>query len=177
MEVSFDHIMAVVGTVVNLLGVALVLYSIRMLAKQTKEMARQTKLSVQATRSSVYQSVSSTMIEIDRFFVEHPHLRPYFYHGKELALDDPHHNEVGAAAEMMMDFVDSVFMLAPNMPDYPWEKTWYRYFRDQFESSPVLLQYLKDRASWYLDGTENYYPKWVRDLAINGMRASSKNTM
>ncbi|HLK14260.1 MAG TPA: hypothetical protein VKT78_05605, partial [Fimbriimonadaceae bacterium] len=36
------------------------------------------------TRSNTVQGYWDTWIEIDRWFVQNSHLRPYFYHGKDL---------------------------------------------------------------------------------------------
>ncbi|MBI5301509.1 MAG: hypothetical protein HY868_05175 [Chloroflexi bacterium] len=136
-------IAAVIQALVGLIGVPALLYSLAQLRNQTRE---QTK----ATNATIYQNLEGTMIEIDRFFVDHADLRPYFYNNKEIAEEDSEYDRVLSTAEMMMDFADFVLTHRINMPDYPWVE-WERYFQDIYVSSPALRKLWNEKQDWFLD--------------------------
>lgn len=108
----------------------------------------QTRIAARATRAGVYQNVLVQMIDIDLFFIDHPELKPFFYNNMEISEEHPDYDRVLSVAEMLVDFIDGVFVLAPSMPEYPWH-TWERYFRDLFASSPVLRKYWALYGDWY----------------------------
>lgn len=127
---------------VNLLDLIVVVVSVIVLFRQTGLMVKQ-------TRASVYQSIAGQMIEIDRVFLEHPSLKPYFYEGKPLPpVGTSDYYQVMSIAEMLIDFIDSVMTQAPNMPDYPWS-TWQAYFTDLLQASPALQFYWQRYRKWY----------------------------
>lgn len=97
-----------IQAIVSVLGFFGLMVSIGLLIRQNTIAAR-------AARASVYQNIPTQMIEIVRFFVDHPELRPYFYDNKEILEDHPDFNRVMAVAEMLVDFMDGVLTLAPSM--------------------------------------------------------------
>jgi hypothetical protein len=64
-----------------------------------------------AIDSTAFQGISTVWVDIDKFFVEHPELRPYFYHGKDLdpQVDDLTRWRVQATAEMLLDCFTNIY--------------------------------------------------------------------
>lgn len=58
-------------------------------------------------------------------------------------------------------------MLAPTMPEYPWEETWFQYFRELIGQSPVLGKYWKEHSNWYAAGIKKFYPSSVWELLLD----------
>lgn len=123
---------------------------------------RQTRLLAEGTRASVYNSINSQMLELDRFFVENPDLKPYFYEGKEISETDENYLRVANVAEWIFDFMDNVFTLARFMPEYPWRDTWYVYFKDLLKNK-VLRRFWNQRKSWYAGSIKRIYPSELWD--------------
>jgi hypothetical protein len=63
--------------VASCLGVPAVIFSLALLIRQVNQQTV-------ATRATIYQNITSTMLEIDRYFVDNPNYRPYFYANAEI---------------------------------------------------------------------------------------------
>jgi hypothetical protein len=109
---------------------------------------QQTREQTVATRASIYQNFTTMMIDIDRYFVEHPQFKPYFYGGAEITPAHPDYARVVTIAEMLMDFMDFVLIHKPHLKNYPWHK-WEKYFKFIYDSSPVLRKYFVENPDWY----------------------------
>jgi hypothetical protein len=93
-------------------------------------------------QGSTYQSICSTMIEIDRFFVDNPQLRPYFYGGKTLdgvALLE--REKLNAVAEMVVDFFYDVFHQRDLMSQQTFQP-YSSWMRRLYKNSPLLREFI-----------------------------------
>jgi hypothetical protein len=104
-------------------------------------------------RASVQRSTAlniySHMVDIDRFFIEHPHLKPYFYGGPIPAIDEvPSHQQLLSVAEMMVDYFDSVYQQKECSPKDTFGPKM-KYMRQIYEESSVLREFLDANAGWY----------------------------
>ena len=107
---------------------------------------RHLKSSVQ---SSTYQRIYEQMITIDRFFIENPSLKPYFYGSETPTTKNPIELEkVASIAEMMIDYFDSVYHQQDCMPEDTFPQ-FLRFMKDTCTASPVLKQFIHCRRDWY----------------------------
>src|ERR1700739_152461 len=60
---------------------------------------RQAQYTHHAAMSQVYQNTANDFATVQRYFIEHPEYRPYFYDGKSLDTFDPDYVRVSAIAE------------------------------------------------------------------------------
>ena len=148
--VDLKLVLDIVQVAIAILGFVGVIVSLLYLATQTKEVTRQSKSLEESIRVQVYQGLSSDMLGIDRVFIEHPELRPYFYEGKELSQDSPIYNMALSAAEMKLDFYDTVLIqmthFAQSLAD-----NWKDGVRYAFALSPIMRTMLVTHKSWYTD--------------------------
>jgi len=147
--------------VVSAVGLALVAASVSFLAWQTLSLAKQTELSANATRAAIYQNIAQLMIDIDRFFVDRPQFKAYFYAGAEVPESGQLRDQIWSVAEMFLDFAENVRCQSPLMPEYPWD-TWGGYFKLLHDESPVLREVLND----YVD--KGWYPIALQTLFQRG---------
>ena len=147
----------VIQAVVAIVGLPILIWSVILLK-------RQTALSARATEANVYSNINARMIEIDLFFFNNPKLRPFFYDGVDITEENPDFGRAFSIAEMFVDFMDQVMVLRRNMPDFPWDVTWVKYFIELFMSSPVLRKYWQKHWSWYSAQIRGYYPENLRKL-------------
>ncbi len=82
-------------------GVPLVVGSLLAVAHQVRREGK-------AERATVYQEIVRTMLDIDRTFVERPHLRKHFYRGATIEPSDPEYERTCAIAELFVDFMDGL---------------------------------------------------------------------
>ena len=106
------------------------------------------RLSRRAHYVSTYTGVISLFRELDRTFIEYPDLRPYFYDGKPVGVDDPNHNRVQAAAELVLDTFEWIWYRQENLNAED-EKGWQTYIAETYFSSPALQQHYTRYPSWY----------------------------
>ncbi len=158
---TLDLLFTLLNTLVGCFGLVFVVVSLFFVFRQTRDLNRQTELATQASRVSAYNEVARQMMEIDRFFVENPQYKPYFYEGKAASKDQADYPAIASIAEWLADFMDSVFMLARTLPEYPWDTTWYVYFCDLLKASPALHDYWKEHINWYPGSIQAYYPPKV----------------
>jgi hypothetical protein len=83
------------------------LVSLFVIYLQAREIATQTKQSATSLRSTAYKAITDQVLEVDKLFIEHAKLRPYFYSGREISEDNPDYSEAEAVAEYELDFFDS----------------------------------------------------------------------
>lgn len=98
--------------------------------------------------SSSYHSVYATMVEIDRFFIEHSAWKPYFYDGKDLPGDPKEAAEIMTVAEMLADYLDNVYHQQACMPPKTFAG-FSHYMRTLFRCSPCFREYLQSHQEWY----------------------------
>jgi hypothetical protein len=120
---------------------------INLLTKQLEDV----KTSIQ---SSTYQNVYQQMIEIDRYFIENPELKAYFYSTEmkvEIPEDALQREKRFSIAEMLVDFFDSVYYQKKSMPPKTFSR-FNQYMKDMYQNSVVLKKFLTDeRKDWYTD--------------------------
>ena len=102
--------------------------------------------------SSTYQRIYEQMIRIDRFFIDNPGLKPYFYGSKEPGTKNPVElDKLTSISEMMVDYFDSVYHQQDCMPKDTFPQ-FLRYMQDLSTKSPMLEAFLKKREDWYPKG-------------------------
>ena len=98
----------------------------------------------------VYQNTANDFATVQRYFIENPEYRPYFYDGKSLDALDPEYVRVSAIAEFFLHAVHNLTIHRRYMQEYPWH-VWERSLRDIYNKSPILQQFLHDHPDWYTD--------------------------
>lgn len=124
--------------IVAVVGIGFVVWSVR---NNTKSVS-----------TGVQQHAMSLVTDLDKVFIDHPQLYPYFYECKELELDpnDKESKRVVAAAMMMLDVLDMAAMQSTeNKLDWGDPEAWDRWIFDQFVRSPILRKTLKEHEGWY----------------------------
>jgi hypothetical protein len=109
----------------------------------------QTRFLVKTNQALVYQNIISLMADIDRLFVEHPLLRPFFYDKTEPPPPGELRCQVDAMAELLLDFMDNYFIQAPHMPVAGDDQQWQDYFAEEFDASPALRALFESKRNWY----------------------------
>ena len=136
--------------VASCLGVPAVVFSLALLIRQVDQQTV-------TTRATIYQNITSMMLEIDRYFVDNPNFKPYFYENAAITDKDPEYARVLTIAEMFIDFMDFVLTHKPDMPKYPWDE-WAAYFKQVYDHSPALRKFYADHLDWYDDLTWVFQP-------------------
>ena len=121
------------------------------------ELTRETmELSKASMKSSMYEIMNAQTLEMDKIFLERPHLRPYFYDSKDPSeiRNEKTLHEVMIVAEYQLDFFDLVMTQLDYIPtdeDSALDKAnWKKYFEDSFSTSPALCQRIGHDPEWYM---------------------------
>ena len=69
---------------------------------------RQAQYTHHAAMSQVYQNTANDFATVQRYFIENPEYRPYFYDGKSLDALDPEYVRVSAIAESFLHAVHNL---------------------------------------------------------------------
>lgn len=111
---------------------------------------RQTRMSDRELRENLLIPLKTQQLEIDKLFIERPHLRKYFYDGVSLGEDEPdEYAQVSATAEYILDHFASV-LLHTTADGAPLTSTiWREYMKDSFANSPALCATLERHERWY----------------------------
>ncbi len=103
-----------------------------------------------ATLVIAYQNMTAQMADVNRFFVDHLDLRPYFFDGEELSGAAAERDRVLAVAEMYVNLMDNVLTQLPTLRRAGIAADWEAYFRDVYESSPAIGTFWDERgAAWF----------------------------
>ena len=101
-----------------------------------------------ATMSQIYQNTADGFATVQRYFMDNPEYRPYFYNGKSIDAVDPEYVRVSAIAEFFLHAVHNLTIHRRYMQEYPWY-VWERSLRDIYNKSPILQQFLQEHPDWY----------------------------
>jgi len=111
---------------------------------------RQAKYAHHAAMSQVYQNTANDFASAQRYFMDHPEYRSYFYDGKSIDASDPEYVRVLAIAEFWLHALHNLTIHRRYMGEYPW-CVWERSVRDVFDKSPILQHFLHEHPDWYTD--------------------------
>src|ERR1700752_2309139 len=97
--------------------------------------------------SQGYQNTADGVATVQRYFMDNPEYRPYFYDGKSIDAVDPEYVRVSAIAEFFLHAVHNLTIHRRYMQEYPWY-VWERSLRDIYNKSPILQQFLQEHPDW-----------------------------
>ena len=97
---------------------------------------------------TTFEHLYSRMQGIHEMFMAKPHLRPFFYAGKEMKEGADNYEEVCIAAEMLADYFQQVSLELDLMPPKT-AQGWKAYMSDVVSRSPALRVHLSSNAAWY----------------------------
>ncbi|MGD9879994.1 MAG: hypothetical protein AB7F22_16900 [Reyranella sp.] len=118
-------IVTVPGLVIGLVGAAFVYFQFLDLRKNLD--------------SQAYGIISQELGELNRLFVEHPEMRPYFYAREPLPDDELKRNRILAVADVYLDFIDNYYSQASHLDWSHYNRGgWDAFIRGSFERSWVL---------------------------------------
>lgn len=100
--------------------------------------------------ASTWLGITTQMMDLDRSFIEKPHLQRYFFSGVDIRPNDKDYPEAYAQANLMLDFMESEISLGRyvNSKSYGPE-AWAAWYEYQFTSSPILCAVMRDNAPFY----------------------------
>lgn len=97
-----------------------------------------------------YQNMTAQMADMDRFFLENPALRPYFFNGEELPSASDDRARVLAVAEMYVNLMDNVLTQLPTLSQGGIAADWEAYFGDVYRSSPAIRLFWDEHGpAWF----------------------------
>ena len=132
-----------IGLVINFVGFLAVIGSLSAAQLQLRQASHQTKIQIK-------DRTLANILTLDRVFLDHPELRPYFYEGKDITEKDPMYPRVVAVAEMHMDVFDYVLEYYENFPEqFPELEAGHKWIHDMFESSPITKRHFQAKKHWY----------------------------
>ncbi|PYS93729.1 MAG: hypothetical protein DMF64_03920 [Acidobacteria bacterium] len=130
----------------TLIIAALTVISIIILIFQVRDLKK-------SIHSSTYQHIYELMIQLDKYFIEHPDVKPYFYGGKELkdleAINPVEREKLLSIAEMMVDYFDSVYHQEDCMPQGTFPK-FKAYIKETYRQSSIIQKFVEEHGEqWY----------------------------
>ncbi len=131
----------VAQSVVAIIGLPILILTLLMIWRQA-QYAHHTAM------SQVYQNTASDFGVLQRYFMDNPEYRPYFYDGKSIDPLDPEYLRVSAIAEFLLHAVHNLTIHRRYMEEYPWY-IWERSLRDIYNKSPILQRFLHEHPDWY----------------------------
>lgn len=153
--VYFFEILASIATVAGVIGLFIVY--------------KQLKIQESEAAGNIQNQIYEKMVDIDKFFIEHPDARMYIYNDLPVGVNanikcgekdcaEPQVTAV-AAAELMLDFFSQVFIALPSLEKIVLATSdnkvttaaddWYEYVKDIYICSPTLRDRLNKKPRWY----------------------------
>lgn len=100
-------------------------------------------------RITTYRSATDLMLEVDRTFVDHPHLRTYFHDGEICPAGHPDYNLVQAVAELELDVLECIWDSRDRYSKAD-QVSWAKYILGVLETPAIKTMYEDpDNAGWY----------------------------
>jgi hypothetical protein len=131
---TVQAVAAVAGVVVASIGFVAIIVQLRQVER--------------GLRSSARGSIYDMAARIKELFIEHPNLRPYFLDGKPISPSDESYSLALAVADYYCLYLEQIATQGENIAPSG-RQSWYQYAADVYARSPVLRDYLRDKAAWY----------------------------
>jgi hypothetical protein len=144
---DFAHWLEIGQSVVAIFGLPVLILTLFMIW-------RQAKYAHHAAMSQVYQNTADSFASVQRYFLDHPECRQYFYNGKFIDSSDPEYARVVALAELWLHAVHNLTVHRRYMVEYPWH-VWEQSLRDVYSRSPILQHFLQEHRHWYTSDVHN----------------------
>jgi hypothetical protein len=136
-------------------GLALALAAAVVAIWQGSLLRKELQHSRRSTVTDLYFRVHSAMLEVDKFFVDRPELRPYFYENKRLPRSKRELDRLDATAEMLADLAESVVATVPRLEVI--SVGWNRYFAFLYKNSEVLRRHWRENSDYYPDSVREAF--------------------
>lgn len=143
MDIKPITLFELLSLVVSVAGFVLVIISIYLLR-------RQLSIADRGLRESWLIPLKTQQLEIDKLFIDRPHLRKYFYEA-EIVSDSKtdEYAQVAATAEYILDHLAGVISQRTADGKPLTSTIWREYMKDSFINSPALCMILEKHRRWY----------------------------
>lgn len=129
--------------IVSVAGFVVVIISIHLLR-------RQISIADRGLRESWLIPLKTQQLEIDKLFIERPHLRKYFYEAEPVSdSKSDEYAQVAATAEYILDHLSGVISQRTADGEPLTSTIWREYIKDSFINSPALCALLEKHRRWY----------------------------
>ena len=128
------------GLLVSIAGVVLVTKQVQLVNRQLEQVSH-------TISGNAFSSSFAELREIHKVFIDHPHLRPYFYDDKRLPENSEYWNTALTIAEMFLDAFFHLYLLRDRFPDGS-KKHVDLFIEDMVQRSPFLAEYLEKNAQF-----------------------------
>lgn len=136
----------------------------------------------QQLKSAGFQGIWVLWIEIDKWFVANPSMKPYFYHGKDINKDvsEETRMKLESTAEMLLDCYANVFHQKDCMSAGE-AKAYHKFMRNVYNTQPFFHRFVEDHTQWYLPEFIEYltglHPKQTLPPAGSAVGAPQGSTL
>lgn len=166
-NIAIQALAVIVQSVLACISLLTLLGTLGFFYVQSKALLEQSREQTIATRATIYQNLTSMMIDIDKYFIDNPELKPYFYDKQDISEKDPLYGKVESIAEMIIDFLDFVLSHKEYMSKPDWEE-WELYAQYVYVKSPVLKRYWVANKKWWMPELEPLFARAETDLTKAG---------
>jgi hypothetical protein len=159
---TLDEYSGLLTAVLAALGLVAVFFQLRQIHSDIALSKANVEVANKSLQISADSNSFSSLLDVDKVFIEHPELHDYLY-------PDPHrpqpdyklltgndHARLDAVVDLYLDFIDytpTSTSAAKNNSD-----SWKAFFTSLFKNSPVLRMRLSERCDWYdLPSWDNYW--------------------
>ena len=108
-------------------------------------MNEQTKLLSNSLNANANAAVAQLTLQMDKLFVDKPHLRKYFLEAQ--VPQDADSPEAQAVAMLILNYFDGYFLQKDHVPQLFSTTAWTNYMSMYFTNSPVLCRILAETPS------------------------------
>jgi hypothetical protein len=116
-------------------------------AVQAYLVRKQNEHSANVAIATLYQQIARQFVDFDVFFVDRPHLSPYFFENRKPPRSAPRNAEVYSTTEMIFDLAECCHANASVLGSVAYD--WDKYFHQLYQSSPALRAYTVERGHLY----------------------------
>ncbi|HTC20678.1 MAG TPA: hypothetical protein VK859_07520 [bacterium] len=112
-------------------------------------------------KTTVYMQLSGTSFDIDKSFIDHPQLWPYFYGNEKIDSKNKNYQLAESVASLFLDYFDTILKERNgfSIELYP---AWGNWMWDCFSTSPLLCaQIEQDKYDEYPATVDPFYDQWV----------------
>lgn len=131
-------------------GLILATIGLPVLLLQIRELQR-------SVRSGAHAAIYEQAADFRSHLVQYPHLRPYFFDGREIAPDHEEYDRVVTIGEMFLNQLEHIAVMADSFGREN-KGALHRYVRNALENSPVLLRRIAENPAAYSPALVGFVP-------------------
>lgn len=156
-----EQLLGFINTIVSVLGFIVLIVTVLLTLRELKNVREQTLYQAQSVEVATVATMYAGWLEMDKVFIEHSELFPFFYQQQELDPNDPLMSKFIPIASYVLDILELTALQLESLP-----KDWHS--KQLYDENCSRMFFLSPMMCKYYDGVSDAFSQKLRQWRKEG---------